>query len=106
MAFKVVMQRRAEQDLAEAFNYIYGRAPEPALRWYGRLRASVEQLDTMPARYERAPESEKLGYDIRQMVFGKRSGRYRIIFRIVDDLQGVHVLAIRHGARAPIELND
>lgn len=36
-------------------------------------------------------------YELRQLVYGRRHGRYRVIFTIRE--RAVHVLHVRHGAR-------
>ena len=106
MAFKVIIQERAERDIAEAFAYIDGQAPEAATRWYRQLKSEIQTLAEMPARCALAPESQKLGFEIRQLLFGKRSGIYRVIFRIDEEKIEVHVLTVRHGARKPFEISD
>ena len=107
MAYKVVTQLRAEIDIAEQYLYIVGAgAPEAAARWYRNLKAEIESLSDMPSRCSVAPESEKLGFELKQLLLGKRTGVYRVVFRIVEDLGEVHVLAVRHGARKPIDLSD
>jgi len=107
MAYRVVTQRRAEVDIALAYAYILEQgAPEAALRWYRGVKAEIQSLAEMPHRFTTAPESEALGIDLRQVHYGKRTGAYRIIFRIVEAEQEVHVLTIRHGAREPLDLSD
>ena len=60
----------------------------------------------MPARFAIAPESEKLGIELRQLHYGKRTGNYRIVYRIIEPVLEVHVLTVRHGARRPFKLED
>ena len=106
MAYRVIVQERAERDITEAYAYIEGAAPDAALRWYGRIKVCIQSLSEFPRRCAKAPEAEKLGIDIRQLLFGKRSGIYRVIFRIDEHAGEVHVLSVRHGARKPIEPAD
>jgi plasmid stabilization system protein ParE len=106
MAYKVILFERAERDILEAFGYIYEHAPDAAVRWYQRLKVDIQSLSETPARCSKAPESRMLGFELRQLIFGKRSGRYRIIFRILEESKEVHVLAIRHGARKPLDASD
>lgn len=40
------------------------------------------------------------GPEIRQLIYGRRRGQYRVLFAIHED--AVEVLHVRHGARAPI----
>lgn len=106
MAFKIVIQERAERDIQEAFEYINSQASHAAVRRYRALTTDILSLSEMPARCPKAPESLKLAFDIRQFIFGKRTGRYRIIFRVLDEKDEVHILAVRHGAHKPIHLAD
>lgn len=106
MAYRVVTTPRAEHDIAEAFTYIAERAPQSAVRWYKRLKGEIELLADSPARCPVAPETERLGIETRQMLFGKRTGIYRVVFRIVEERKEVHVITVRHGARRPLESKD
>lgn len=106
MAYRVVLTPRAEQDIREAYRYIYDRAPDAAVRWYSRLRLVIEKLGDLPAKYPLAPESEKLGYLLNQIHYGKRSGVYRVLFRRLEEQEEIHVVSVRHGARDEIEPTD
>lgn len=107
MAYKVIVQPRAEVDIAEAYAFIVERgAPEAASRWYRNIKAQIQNLADYASQGGLAPEAEKLGFEIRQVHYGKRTGIYRIIFRLVEESNEVHVLAVRHGARKEIEIAD
>jgi plasmid stabilization system protein ParE len=43
-------------------------------------------------------------HELRQLVFGRRHGRFRVIFTIRED--AVHVLHVRHGARPTMTKAD
>lgn len=82
-------------------------APIAAERWLTGLEASVGELDHNPERFALAPEDASHDIEIRQMLFGKRRGRYRILFTIRE--RTVTILDIRHGMRRwlePGELDD
>ena len=102
MTYKLIVLPQAEADIAEAFLDISAQAPEAASRWYRYVRAEIESLANMPARCPLAPESAKLGFEMRQLLYGKHPGIYRIVFRMVEVREEVHILAIRHGARKPL----
>jgi len=106
MAYKPVVLPQAEADIAEAFTYLFERAPEAAARWYRHVRAAIESLAEMPARCPLAPEAAKLGVELRHLLYGQRPGVYRIVFRIVEDVGEVHVLTVRHGVRKPLTDED
>jgi plasmid stabilization system protein ParE len=106
MTYRLIIQSRAEQDILEAFNYIGDRSPESALRWYSRLKAAIESLQEMPTRCSIASESVKLGIELRQLVTGKHTGVYRIIFLIHETEQTVDIITIRHGSRKELSIED
>jgi hypothetical protein len=55
----------------------------------------------MPRACSLAPESDYFGREIRQLLYGKRQHKYRILFEIRE--QTVVVLRVRHGAQRPLE---
>jgi hypothetical protein len=56
----------------------------------------------MPERHPIAEEeSEQFGITLRQMLYGRRRGVYRILFSVKEDTVTLH--HIRHSARGRIE---
>jgi plasmid stabilization system protein ParE len=108
MAYRVELTPRAVADTDGACAYIWQVAPHAATRWFDGLVDAVLSLEEMPRRCPLAPEAEMLGVEVRQLLYGKRAGRYRIVFRIYDDEDPlvVRVAAIRHGARDRITAED
>lgn len=62
-----------------------------------KIRRKHRVPSSQPQRYRLAPESTELRREIRQLLHGKRSGRYRVLFEIRGTT--VHVLHVRHGRR-------
>ena len=90
-------------DADEAATYIKRSSPDAAARWFEGLLKAVFSLAEMPERCALAPEAEFLGLELRQLLYGRRSGVYRIVFRVEHGPEPVvRVLAIRHGARQPL----
>ena len=109
MAYRVDLTPRAVLDIEEAFEYIDQAAPTRAKHWLLGLMDAVYSLEDMPERFPVAPESEDLGKEIRHALYGKRTGIYRIIFRIYKDAPGegvVRVICVRHGARDRLKPED
>ena len=106
MVCRIVVSDRAETDLEDAFIYLAERSPVAAARWYRHVRIAIESLSEMPARCPLAPETAKLGFNLRHLVIGQHPSRYRIVFRIIEENQEVHVLTVRHGARRPLADED
>ena len=99
MTYRVITQPDAEAEAEEAFLWLYEQSPEAALGWYQGLREAIQSLAEHPHRCPAAPEAEGLSETVRQLLYGKRRGIYRILFLIRE--QTVHVISIRHGARQP-----
>ena len=107
MTHAVLITNRAERQMEEAFLWVYERNPLAAARWYSRLQRAIESLAEHPERHPLAPEGELLGVELRQMLFGKRRGIYRVLFTIAGEIVTIH--HIRHGARrflSPDEIAD
>jgi toxin ParE1/3/4 len=92
-AYKVLLTRQAENDLAEIFDYISADSPEAAASFIVTIEEKVVSLVSMPERVPMIPENNLLGTNYRHLIYGN----YRIIFRIQED--SVLVLRIIHGAR-------
>lgn len=105
MAYQVEIGPSALREAEEAYLYIARDASEAAIEWFNGLVDAIYSLEDFPNRCLLAPESEEAGRQIRQLLYGKRSGRYRILFVITpDDI--VRVLHIRHGARENLAAGD
>ena len=88
--------------------YIKRFSPDAAQRWFAGLTEAVLSLEEMPRRHALAPEADHLGVELRQLIYGKRAGRFRVVFRVYDDAEPpvVRVAAIRHGARDRLTAED
>jgi plasmid stabilization system protein ParE len=109
MAYRVDLTPQAISDIEAALQYIGQAAPTRIERWLLGLVDSVRLLEEMPERFPVVPESEELGREIRQVLYGKRTGIYRIIFRVYEKTPGegiVRVLSVRHGARDRLRPED
>ncbi|MFY9841639.1 MAG: hypothetical protein WA718_19220 [Terriglobales bacterium] len=53
-----------------------------------------------------APESRKLGRQLRHLLYGNRPHVYRVIYEVDERRQALSVLTIRHGARQKLEPSD
>ena len=102
MTYRVVFTARARADVVEQFRYLADRSPAAAARWYAGLEKAIAKLSTLPERHPIAEdETEQLGITLRQMLYGRRPGVFRILFSIEGDTVTLHY--VRHSARGPIE---
>src|SRR5215472_1978186 len=85
MAYTVSLSGAAEADAYAAFEHIREVAPASAARWLTGLFAAIRTLADMPARCPIIPEAEELGRPLRHLLYGRRTGTYRIIFDIQED---------------------
>jgi plasmid stabilization system protein ParE len=97
MRYPVEITDPAWFELQEAYDWLAQRAPDAADRWKAGLLTAIQRLETSPQRCALAPEAVYFGREVRQLLYGKRNNKYRILFEIRD--KSVIVLRIRHGAR-------
>jgi plasmid stabilization system protein ParE len=98
---------RAETDAA--YLYLLRRAPEAAAQWLEGLDAVLASLaaslSVLPGRRAYAPENDLFpDIEIFQLIYGKRSNAYRVLYYLVDadddgEADTLRVLHIRHGAQ-------
>ena len=101
MTYRFEISERARADADEAYAWIAQRSLEQAERWYQGLFEQIETLTSHPLLCPVAAEDDKFPEEIREMLYGKRHNKYRIVFTIRDDT--VVVLYVRHVARDEIE---
>ena len=97
MKFAVQITDTAWAEIDEAYDWLARRAPAAAARWKDSLLIAIDTLEAFPMRCSIAPESEYFGREVRQLLYGKRQHKYRVLFEIRDKM--VVVLRVRHGAR-------
>jgi plasmid stabilization system protein ParE len=98
MTFQVVVETQARAEIEAAYRWLAERAPLNAVRWYNRLMNALETLREQPCRCALARESRHFTEPIRQLLFGRATRRYRVLFVVRGTT--VHVLHFRHWARA------
>lgn len=105
MSYTVNFLAVAEDDLHRMFYYIQERSPQGAERWEQAFEACIARLRDNPHICGLAPESGAFDYELRQILFGTRSGqRYRAVFRI--DGERVTVYRLRGPGQAPLLAKD
>lgn len=81
----------AEADIEAIFDFIYLDSPRNALKWYLKIKAKIQTLETMPERCPKAPEDELVEFTVHHLI----EGNYRVLFRI--ESKTVQVLHVRGG---------
>jgi plasmid stabilization system protein ParE len=105
MKYRVRLTDKAEQDVSAILAWFREQsAIEAGGKWFDRLMACIDKLETMPERCGLAAESEDLDLEIRELHLGRRRGTYRLLFEIRG--QVVYVLRIWHSARDAVSRDD
>ncbi len=99
MAYRVDLTGRAARNLERIYQTIDAQNTTQAAAWFNGLEKTILSLDKHPARGSPVAEDDRL----RQVLYGRRRHRYRIIYTIDERTEIVTVLHIRHGARAELE---
>jgi plasmid stabilization system protein ParE len=103
--YRVRLTAKAEADVDGVLRWFQEQqATVAGGRWFSRLMAKIDTLETHPERCGIADESEDLGVEIHELLFGKRHGVYRILFQIEG--QTVQILRVWHGARDRVSPED
>jgi len=95
MGYVINITSRAERDLADLYTEINGERSDAARKWYRGLKDAILSLEEQPNRCPVTSESGQL----RHLLCGHRRHIYRVIYRVLEKQQCVHILHIRHGAR-------
>lgn len=104
MSFRVRIHPTAVRSINEAATWIAERAPDAVVRWIEGIDQAIQSLSLLPRRCGLAPENDELDIELRQYIYGRKAGRYRILFVVRNDT--VHVIEVRHGSRGPIQLSN
>lgn len=94
MAYRIEISPTAIDDVDRIFEWIKERSQslDVAAKWLDDCYKVILTLEEMPERCSRAPESEQIGIDIRQLLYGRKKG-YRILFTL--ELQGTNEGVVR-----------
>ena len=97
-AYRVIVQPRARTEALRNFRWKAEQSPQAAARWLSGLQKAVARLAENPYRHPVAvEETERFDIEIRQSLYGKRRGVFRILYHVEDET--ISVLAIRHSAQ-------
>lgn len=101
MAHAIHLTARALREIDEALAWLANRSRPAARRWHQQLMEAFRSLEDNPERCGLAPESAWYPGEIRQLLHGKGSGVYRILFEVRGNT--VYILRVRHSAQALLE---
>jgi plasmid stabilization system protein ParE len=98
--YSIIIQPEAQRGIEAAYFWYSNYSPKTARRWLEGLYQKIMSLQQMPFRCSLAFENDLVEAEIRQLVYGKGSKAYRILFTVVEEQ--VNVLFIRHIAQKPL----
>jgi plasmid stabilization system protein ParE len=105
MTYRVVLTARAERDRDAAYAwYADNYSLDFAARWYAGLTNAIRSLPANPLICGLAHENDKFPFEVRELLFGGRPHKHRVLFTMHDDL--VSVLHIRHSAQRELTEDD
>jgi plasmid stabilization system protein ParE len=103
LVYEVRLAEPAEIEIEAAYPGRMRFGQSVADRWYAGLARALESLSQLPHRHLRAPESDMMGGEVRQMIYGRGRGAYRVLHRVFEPEEGtsgvVRILHVRHVAR-------
>jgi plasmid stabilization system protein ParE len=103
--YQVRLTERAEWDIDSVLQWFRDQSAEAAgAKWFARLMAAIDTLESSPERCGLAAESVDIGAEVRELLVGNRRTKYRVLFQIRE--RTVHVLRVWHSARDSVKKGD
>jgi len=103
MTYQVKLTTYAKSEIESIYLWQKKYDRNYADSWFRGLMNTIATLQEKPLRCAFARENDDFMEEIRQLIYGKGSNRYRIIFVIEGNL--VHILSIRHGNKSNLDFN-
>jgi toxin ParE1/3/4 len=101
VSYKVRILPLAQADRRHISRYIEKRSPQGSEKWETAYEMALTRLEENPLIYGLAPESDHFEVELKQLLFGTRSGlTYRLIFRV--DANQVTIYRLRGPGQAPL----
>lgn len=101
MVFRVELTVKAKADLRSILSWLRSQeAGETGMHWFKGMHAAMASLSELPTRCPLARENASLPFETRQLLYGSRRYRFRILFTIEGDT--VFILHVRRGSRKDI----
>ena len=84
MDYRVEVTEIAAAEIDIAYQWIEERSPDAAGRGYDGLMAALNSLRQNPRRCARVLTTDFREAEVRQLIYGRRRGRYRVLFTIQE----------------------
>ena len=103
MTYQVKLTAYAKGEIESAYLWHKRYDSSYADSWFRGLMNTIATLQEKPLRCSLARENDDFTEEIRQVIYGKGSNRYRIIFMVEGNL--VYILSVRHGSKSSLDFN-
>jgi plasmid stabilization system protein ParE len=97
VTFRLVISRRAANEIAANYDWLAERSTPSANRWRDSILRAVELLEANPDRCPLAHEDEWYEGELRELLHGKRKHVFRILFEVCGE--EVVILRVRHASQ-------
>jgi plasmid stabilization system protein ParE len=104
VTYRLFITEKAAAEVRGSYQWKAERDLQAADRWWNAIVSAMKSLTDNPERCAGAPEEEWYGHGLRQLLVGKRSGMYRILFVVRGDT--VTILRVRHAAQDLLRRGD
>ena len=104
MTYEVYVTPLAWQEIENSYEWLAQLSRAAAVRWKEKTEAAIMGLALDPHRHPEAPEAFKAGFDLRQMLVGRRHATFRVLFEIADT--AVRFLRVRHNKQELLEADE
>lgn len=101
MAYRIELSDTAASEVDSTISYLATQTIQGANRWYLGLLDRIRTLEQNPQRCPLSFEAERAGHEVRELLYGKRQHKYRILFTISGDV--VTIRNVRHAARRMLD---
>lgn len=103
MTYQVKLTAYAKGEIESVYLWHKRYDGHYADSWFRGLMNIIGTLQEKPFRCALARENDDFTEEIRQLIYGKGSNRYRIIFIVENSF--VHILSVRHGSKSSLDFN-
>jgi plasmid stabilization system protein ParE len=93
MQHQVIITPSAKADIFETRTWLLENHPDAAENWLWNVSNGITSLANFPERCPESDEGRAFDITVRQLLFGNRSNRYRILFSIFENK--VYILRVR-----------
>ncbi len=101
MMYRIEIIPQAYEEIETIANWIAEDSETRANQLYHGIMGAIGSLSSLPERCAKAPEHLLFSADVRQLLYGRSRGKYRILFTITGKI--VRVLHIVHSSKQHIE---